>query len=282
MTSALNIEYLNFKNIFEIESKKYFEIKKQKTTNKILLKFWDSLQYTYFLESKRFRPFLVYLTAKHYNFNFNQIVPFSIAIELIHTYSLIHDDLPCMDNDDIRRGQPSNHKVFGEAIALLAGDALQAEAFNLIASLKEIDPKAIVNTVLLFSEKIGIYGMVGGQVLDMQISSQPEISDLEKIHLYKTAVLIELSMIGAGLLMQLNKGELKKLSEYGKNLGLAFQIKDDLLDFKEKDQDFKSYVSLLGLEATLAELKLKSEEAKIQFSNEFFTDLLTYNLNREK
>lgn len=278
MIAGLENEYSEFRKYFEDESHKYFADQSKHTPQLELL--WKSMAYTYFLDGKRFRPFLCYLTAKAFNKSFSEIFPWALAIEFIHTYSLIHDDLPCLDNDDFRRGQPTNHKAFGEDIALLAGDALLTEAFLVVSHL----PNAAIR---LLAHKTGALGMVGGQVLDMKVDSQIKLSDLEHIHLLKTANLIEASVAGAALLSGANESQLKGLSTFASQLGIAFQIKDDLLDGLDSNQDFKNYIQILGEEKTQQELKNKTETAlqalkKVEISSAGLEKVLQYNVNRSK
>ena len=241
---------------------------------------WKSMGYTYFLDGKRFRPFLCYLTAKAFDKPFSVVFPWALAIEFIHTYSLIHDDLPCLDNDDFRRGQPTNHKVFGEDIALLAGDALLTEAFLVVSNL----PNQVIR---LLAQKTGALGMVGGQVLDMKVDTQMQLSHLEQIHLLKTANLIEAAVVGAALLSGATENQIKGLGTFASQLGIAFQIKDDLLDGLDHNQDFKNYIQILGEEKTQIELKNKTETAqqalkKIDLSAEALESVLQYNVGRSK
>ncbi len=284
MIIGLETEYAEFKKYFEDESLKYFTT--QTKVNPQLGLLWKSMQYTFFLDGKRFRPFLCFLSGKTFKASFNQIFPFALAVELIHTYSLIHDDLPCLDNDDIRRGQPTNHKVFGEDIALLAGDALLTEAFSVISHISA-DPKTLIKIIQLLAQKIGPQGMVGGQVLDMKVNEKIKLSDLEQIHLLKTANLIEAAVVGAALLSGVDEAEILKLSNFAMNLGIAFQIKDDLLDGSDSDQNYKNYIQVLGHERTQQELKAKTQMAidclkKISISTSELNAILQYNINRLK
>lgn len=278
MIAGLENEYTEFRKYFEDESTKYFA--DQSKINPQLELLWKSMAYTYFLDGKRFRPFLCYLTAKAFNKPFSEIFPWALAIEFIHTYSLIHDDLPCLDNDDFRRGQPTNHKVYGEDIALLAGDALLTEAFLVASNL----PNQVIR---LLAQKTGALGMVGGQVLDMKVDAQIQLPHLEQIHLLKTANLIEASVVGAAMLSGANENQIKGLSTFSSQLGIAFQIKDDLLDGLDSNQDYKNYIQILGEEKTQIELKNKTETAlqalkKVEVSITGLEKVLQYNVNRSK
>ena len=180
---------------------------------------------------------------------------------MIHTYSLIHDDLPCMDNDDFRRGQPSNHKVFQEDIALLAGDALLTEAFHLISTENRLSAEIRIRLVEYVSEMVGSFGMVGGQVLDMKAKADIKIEQLQQIHQMKTGCLIKASAVGGAMIAGVNSVELNFISQFAEHLGLAFQIKDDLLDNKDNQQDFKNYVSVIGLIPAQGQLDFHSQKA---------------------
>ena len=198
------------------------------TYNKVI---YDSASYSLNIGGKRIRPILMLLTYSMYKENWRDILEFSSAIEMIHTYSLIHDDLPCMDNDDLRRGKPTNHKVYGENIAVLAGDTLLNEAMNLMMkfSLKNGEKS------LVAAEKIasaaGPDGMIGGQVVDI-INEGKKISEdeLKYMHMKKTGALIKVSIVSGAILGEAPEDDIKKLEKFGENLGLAFQIKDDILD----------------------------------------------------
>jgi geranylgeranyl diphosphate synthase, type II len=278
MIAGLENEYTEFRKHFEDESTKYFAHQSKHTPQLELL--WKSMSYTFFLDGKRFRPFLCYLTAKAFNKPFSEIFPWALAVEFIHTYSLIHDDLPCLDNDDFRRGQPTNHKVFGEDIALLAGDALLTEAFLVVSHLQN-------SVIRLLAQKTGALGMVGGQVLDMKVDSQIQLPHLEQIHLLKTANLIEAAVVGAAMLSGANQNQIQGLSTFSSQLGIAFQIKDDLLDGLDSNQDFKNYIQILGEDKTQTELKNKTEIAlnalkKVEGPTTSLEKVLQYNVNRSK
>lgn len=246
---------------------------------------WDSLQYSFESGGKRFRPFLTSLIVKAYRKPQNYLA-FAMATEMIHTYSLIHDDLPCMDNDDMRRGKPTNHKVYGEDIALLAGDAFQTQALSLLAYEYANQPQLAVQLIQLLSSKAGALGMIGGQVLDMKSQSDISIKQLELMHRLKTGALIEAAVMGGAAICEASESETKAFASFAAAIGLAFQIKDDILDADDKDQDFKSYISLIGLEKTKAELQKQvdiSNEALKALSHlniQPLKDLVIYNQNR--
>jgi len=196
----------------------------------------EAMRYSLFAGGKRIRPILALASYEACGGNPKDIVPYATALELIHTYSLIHDDLPSMDNDDLRRGKPTNHKVFGEAMAILAGDALLTEAFLMLSnnphssSLKLSDLIKIIREVSLAS---GVHGMVGGQALDIFSENiEPDKDTLDFIHLHKTAALITASVRMGAILANIKEKKLKALTEYGTGIGLAFQIIDDILDIE--------------------------------------------------
>ena len=215
----------------------------------------EAMRYSIFAGGKRVRPILClasYAIFKDLDAHEKMILPTACALEMIHTYSLIHDDLPCMDNDDFRRGKPTNHKVFGEAIAVLAGDALLTLAFE-VAAKKE-------HVVSELARASGTFGLIGGQVEDLQAEgknlSGPQ---LESIHRHKTAALIQTSIRLGGILGECGQEELQRLTTFGEKVGLAFQIVDDILDEesdtvslgktagKDKHQKKSTYPSVYGL-----------------------------------
>jgi geranylgeranyl diphosphate synthase type II len=222
-----------------------------------LEKFWESLAYSVFSPGKRFRPLLAVLTAKALGRSPEDVMPLACALELIHTYSLIHDDLPMLDDDDQRRGRPTNHKVYGDAMALLAGDGLLTLAFFV---LTENPRPATAEAVRLLAEAAGIVGMVGGQVLDVEARA-PEARLLEQIHRRKTGALIQVSVEGAAALLDAPADQRAALGRYGWNLGLAFQLADDLQDFDPQAPEKVSFVTSLGEAATRARLKQAGDEA---------------------
>ncbi|MED3690526.1 polyprenyl synthetase family protein [Peribacillus butanolivorans] len=192
---------------------------------------------TYSLEAggKRIRPLLVFAVLEAFGKNLKTGIPAAAAIEMIHTYSLIHDDLPAMDDDDLRRGKPTNHKVFGEAVAVLAGDALLTYSFQLVTDM--IDPEVTaemkLNLVSEIAKSAGAEGMVGGQVADMEgESKQLTLKELEYIHEHKTGKLLTASIISGAILAGANNEQHQHLRDFAYHLGLAFQIRDDILDIE--------------------------------------------------
>lgn len=193
----------------------------------------DAMRYSVTAGGKRIRPLLVFAAGRALNVQPDLLEGIATAIELIHTYSLIHDDLPSMDDDDLRRGQPSCHRKFDEATAILAGDALQALAFEILAldqglSAKPVQQKEII---LGLAQACGAGGMAGGQVLDLaSLGTQISQAELEKIHAFKTGALIQFSTVAPALLVSASMSQKDALARYGKLTGLAFQVFDDLLD----------------------------------------------------
>jgi geranylgeranyl diphosphate synthase, type II len=196
---------------------------------------FEAMTYSLFAGGKRIRPILALASYEACGGDPKNILPQASALELVHTYSLIHDDLPAMDNDDLRRGKPTSHKVFGEAIAILAGDALLTEAFSMMTSMRNANFKLQNSSVLEVIREVsiasGCYGMVGGQAQDiLSENSKPDGETLEFIHLHKTAALIKASVKMGPILAGGKRSILEALTIYGGHIGLAFQVVDDVLD----------------------------------------------------
>jgi len=195
-----------------------------------------AMNYSLFAGGKRIRPILCIAGAEAVGGHADNVVPVACAIELIHTYSLIHDDLPVMDNDDLRRGKPTNHKVFGEAVAVLAGDGLLTLAFKLMAGYgaeKDVKKKTLLRVIDLIASAAGYKGMVGGQVVDITYEGkQPDPAVVEYIHRHKTAALIAASVTAGTILAGGTMDEEKSINRYGQQIGLAFQIADDILNIE--------------------------------------------------
>jgi geranylgeranyl diphosphate synthase type II len=194
----------------------------------------QAMRYSLFAGGKRIRPILTLAAAEAVGGRAVDVLPFACSMELIHTYSLIHDDLPAMDNDDLRRGKPTSHKIFGEALAILTGDALLSEAFYLMSRadlMKKVPPDRRLKAISQIAHASGSLGMVGGQTLDI-LSQGKEIDKnlLEFIHTHKTGALIAASVGAGAILGGASPREYKALKGFGEKLGLAFQIIDDLLD----------------------------------------------------
>ena len=227
----------------------------------------ESMQYTTFAGGKRIRPILTMMTASLVGGEKEISKKVGAVIELIHTYSLIHDDLPSMDNDDYRRGKLTNHQVYGSGIAILSGDALLTYAFNIVSGL-DFDSDKLLQIINLISEGAGFQGMVGGQVLDLEGENKNlTLKEMQKIHTYKTAALFKTSILAGACCGDPTEEEIKALNNFAYNLGILFQIIDDVLDIvgdekklgKSTGQDKKmkksTYPALLGLE----ESKKKAE-----------------------
>lgn len=195
----------------------------------------ESIRYSVLSGGKRLRPILMIASCEAFGGKDETVLPIACSLEMIHTYSLIHDDLPCMDDDSLRRGVPTNHNVYGEAVAVLAGDALLTDAFNIV--IREglsagIRPKILVDVVAELSKAAGSNGMIRGQAIDLALEGINDVSvdQVEKMHLLKTGALIEFAVTMGAKLGGASDKEIKKLSTYAKSLGLAFQIIDDVLD----------------------------------------------------
>jgi len=195
---------------------------------------WKAMHYGLFPGGKRIRPILVLAAGEIFAGRRKALLPFACAVEMIHNYSLIHDDLPALDNDDLRRGEPTNHKVFGDGIALLAGDGLLTEAFHVLSApemLKCLPAELVLKLVHELSHAVGIAGLVGGQAFDLEAERREvDIGAVEYIHVRKTGALIRASLRLGAQVAGAKPAELKRIARYGEYLGLAFQIADDILD----------------------------------------------------
>ena len=192
---------------------------------------FEAMIYSIKVGGKRVRPTLMLLTYAMYKEDYKSILPFAAALEMIHTYSLIHDDLPCMDNDDLRRGKPTNHKIYGEAIAILAGDGLLNEAMIIMLEQCSDGNSNKIKASTLISKASGAQGMIAGQICDI-LSEGKSISEEELLYMHrnKTGQLIKVAILCGAILGNANEEDITRLKEYGEKLGLAFQIKDDILD----------------------------------------------------
>lgn len=254
----------------------------------------QAMRYSVFSGGKRIRPILTLITAELLDQEIEKVISAACGIELIHTFSLIHDDLPCIDNDDFRRGKPSNHKVFGEAIALLAGDALLVSGFELIAKnsgVKGIKKQSIINLIKEISFYIGTDNMLGGQVEDINPGNKNiNKEDLYNLYMKKTAALICVSIRAGAILSNANQRQLKALTRYGENIGLAFQIVDDMLDIMQDQRVMKkkpTYPNQYGIKESKNEADRLIKEAKDSlkiFNNkaETLKNLADYIISRER
>lgn len=239
----------------------------------------ESMLYSLEAGGKRIRPLLLFATLSAFGENTRKGLQTAAAIEMIHTYSLIHDDLPSMDNDDLRRGKPTNHKVFGDAFAILAGDALLTYSFQLLAETPDEFADASTKLALIkeLSKASGAEGMVGGQVADISGEEKDlSLSDLEYIHIHKTGKLLECSVVSGAILAGATEEQIKTLATFAYHLGLAFQIRDDILDLEGVEEVIGkrvgsdeinhkvTYPSLLSLEGAKKALHQHIELAKKQ------------------
>ena len=193
----------------------------------------EAMRYSLFAGGKRFRPILCLAAAEAVGEEVEAAMPAACALEMIHTYSLIHDDLPAMDNDDLRRGKPTSHVVFGEAIAILAGDGLLTEAFVLLSGYRTLIAERALRLIGVIARAVSYRGMVGGQVVDMLSQNKPaDLETVQQMHSRKTAALISAAAESGALAGRGTDEQVEALAEYGRDIGLAFQIADDILDIE--------------------------------------------------
>jgi geranylgeranyl pyrophosphate synthase len=250
---------------------------------------------------KRIRPVLCLAAAEAVGpADYGVVDPCACALELIHTYSLIHDDLPAMDDDDLRRGRPSLHRAYGEATAILVGDGLQARAFGLIANTPGLSDSQKVRMIAVLAESAGFNGMVGGQYVDTAATGRDlTLDELRAMHLLKTGALIRASLALGGIAAGATEAQLAALDDYGSHIGLAFQVVDDILDVegdtatlgktrgKDADADKPTYVKLLGLEGARHEaqrLLRAALDALADFgeSADYLRELARYIVERDR
>ena len=225
-------------------------------------KVYEAMSYSLNAGGKRIRPLLFILTYMLYKDDYKEVLPVAAALEMIHTYSLIHDDLPSMDNDDLRRGRPTNHKVFGDAIAVLAGDGLLNEAMNIMFKYCMEKDKNVVKACSIISESAGVEGMIGGQTVDiLSENTKIPIDQLYYMHSKKTGALIKASILAGAILGEAEERDIKNLDYYGQKLGLAFQIKDDILDI-------------------VGDTEVLGKKAKSDLDNNKTTFITAYGLNK--
>lgn len=262
----------------------------------------EAMNYSILAGGKRLRPMLMQETYRLFGGKDEVIEPFMAAIEMIHTYSLVHDDLPAMDNDEYRRGRKTTHVVYGEAMGILAGDGLLNYAFE--TAIKAFDKTdnyvSTAKALKIFAKKTGIYGMIGGQAVDVENDGKPITKDmLDFIYELKTGALIEASMMVGAVLAGATDENIKKVEEVASNIGLAFQIQDDILDVtstmemlgKPINSDEKNnkitYVSLEGLDKAKHDVESVSNKAltllnELDGSNEFLRELIAMLITRKK
>ncbi|WP_373898382.1 polyprenyl synthetase family protein [Haloimpatiens sp. FM7315] len=286
----MNVE--NLKKDTEHWIKNYF--KNKGSYNKAI---YDSMYYSISVGGKRIRPILMLLTYSMYKEDYKDILPVACAVEMIHTYSLIHDDLPCMDNDDLRRGKPTNHKVYGEAMATLSGDGLLNEAMSIMFKYV-IENKRGLEACYSISVASGVEGMIAGQVVDI-LGEGKKLSkeELNYMHKKKTGELIKAPIVAGALLGAAPKEDVEKLSLFGEKLGLAFQIKDDILDVigdvnslgkntkSDAEKNKATFVSQCGLQESIDFSKKVTSECieilhKINGNTQDLESLTLFLLNR--
>ena len=240
----------------------------------------DSMRYSLLAGGKRIRPSLAIAAYQMFASNPSNlapVMPTALSVEMIHTMSLIHDDLPSMDNDDFRRGKPTNHNIFGEDVAILAGDAMLSYAFEFVARhTKGVHPQRVLDVIALLTNSVGPDGLAGGQVMDLESEGQPDISldTLTWIHTHKTAALLRVSCACGAIIGGANEHDVKRVSDFAVKTGLAFQIADDVLDVtasteqlgktagKDQATDKATYPRLLGLDGSRTQAAVLIEEAK--------------------
>ena len=242
------------------------------------------MEYAILNGGKRLRPFLLFVTLELLNGDIKKGVKSAIALEMIHSYSLVHDDLPALDNDDYRRGKLTTHKVFGEAEGILIGDSLLTYAFYVLSqkNLELLSSEQIVNIISKTSEYAGINGMIGGQMIDIESENKKiDLETLKYIHSHKTGKLIKLPIEIACIIANLEKNKREVLEEYADLIGIAFQVKDDILDVEGNFEDLgkpvgsdidlhkATYPSILGMEESKKILNDTVEKAKEIIKNKF-------------
>ncbi len=242
----------------------------------------EAIRYSLLAGGKRLRPILCLASCELVGGTIAQAMPTACALEMIHTMSLIHDDLPAMDNDDYRRGRLTNHKVYGEAMAILAGDGLLAHAFAWVAQqTQNVPADRVVEVLGRLGQAAGIGGLVSGQVVDLESEGRPDVTleTLHYIHTHKTAALLEISVVSGAILGGADRDTVQRLSRYAQNIGLAFQIIDDILDItstqealgKSIGKDIQAqkvtYPSLLGIEESQRQAQQLIDEANAQLAD---------------
>lgn len=263
-------------------------------------KIYEAMSYSLNAGGKRIRPLLLLLTYILYKKDYKEVMPVAAALEMIHTYSLIHDDLPCMDNDDLRRGRPTNHKVFGEAVAVLAGDGLLNEAMNIMFKYSSENNQNAIKACRMISESAGSEGMIGGQTVDiLSENTKIPIDQLYYMHSKKTGALIKSSILAGAVLAGASEADIKELDYYGQKLGLAFQIKDDILDIvgntevlgkkakSDSDNNKTNFITTYGLNKCIEMCNSITGECvevldKLNGDTSKLKEITLFLLNREK
>lgn len=280
--------------IFEAHFAKYFE-----HSDPDIKTVTDAMRYSAMAGGKRIRPFIVTEFCKLFGGEVCSALELACALECVHTYSLIHDDLPCMDNDDLRRGKPTCHKVYGEEFALLAGDALLTYAFEIIADAKGLSDKAKLKAVKLLSNLAGVYGMVGGQTIDLESEGKSiDINKLIKLHSLKTGALMRCAALMGAAAAGADEKECEAADKYAKAVGLAFQITDDILDVIADEKELGkpigsdaqngkvTFLTFMSINEAREYAARTAQDAKESISgierNEILTSLADYIVNRNK
>lgn len=245
-------------------------------------KIYEAMRYSLLAGGKRLRPILCLATCELMGGSVDMAMPTACALEMIHTMSLIHDDLPAMDNDDYRRGKLTNHKVYGEDIAILAGDGLLSYAFEFVAAnTRNVPAERVLQVICRLGHAVGATGLVGGQVVDLDSEGKPDITEetLTFIHTHKTGALLEACVVCGGILAGATETDLKRLSQYAQNIGLAFQIVDDILDITATQEELgktagkdiqaqkATYPSLWGLEESKNQAQKLIQQAKAELAS---------------
>lgn len=268
----------NTQHLVETELEKYmcFEALPQKRV-------FESMAYSLLAGGKRLRPIIMIYTAKMCGGKEKDVLPFACALEMIHTYSLIHDDLPAMDNDELRRGKPTNHMKFDEATAILAGDALLNMAFEITSENKnpDISAETVLRIITVLSKASGAYGMIGGQMIDIENENKSLApNEIKNLHALKTGALIRAAGVCGAIVAGADETQIKAVAEYCLNLGIAFQIRDDILDVtgdvdslgktvgSDKENNKNTYLSFNSLEkaeSMVCEYTKKAVKSLTQF-----------------
>ncbi|CCY62658.1 putative uncharacterized protein [Clostridium sp. CAG:967] len=260
---------------------------------------FKSMKYTVLLPGKRLRPVMCLESCRMFGGNIEDAIPTACAIEMLHAQTLIHDDLPCMDNDDFRRGKPTNHKVFGEANAVLAGDALLTFApQTILKNSKNLGCEKLIKIMEEYFHAAGAYGVIAGQVVDIESEKNyPENAQetLEYIHTHKTADLFKLALRAGAIIADASDKEIEAITEFGQNMGVAFQIADDILDEtstfeemgktlgKDKEAGKLTYINLYGIEKSREDLnKLINRCFEILEQNNLKSEIFEQILNKIK
>lgn len=293
---VFNEELKKYQNIINAELEKYIKINEKCPEEKLI----ESARYSLLAGGKRLRPILMLESYSMFNNKIEECIPFAVAIEMIHNFSLIHDDLPCVDNDDFRHGKPTNHRMFNEATALLAGDKLLNEAYIVISN--ELKKKEnLENKIKCFNElSVAVERMIAGEYVDTEFEGKPISQEyLEYMHKNKTGAFIKASIRIGAILGGAEEKYIENLTKYAEIIGLTFQIKDDILSVigdekklgkpvgNDEQKNKATYVTKYGLEKSIKILDKKTEEAinlSKQFNEkgEFFENLAIFIKDREK